>query len=65
MIIFIDLGNQISPKVKKFAFFNTVSDKFEEFDGCQCFDSINEFREYYTGNEFSRFLNLITKKWKR
>lgn len=61
MIRFIDLTGQIylDDEEKCFAFFDTVRDKFCEFSGCQQWDSIEEFKNDYTGDEVNRYLSLI------
>jgi hypothetical protein len=77
MIRFIDLSNQITGNIhddeediedRRFAFYNTVYDKFCEFDGSQDWDSIDEFISYFTTDkhnqyreDIDRFLGLIPK----
>lgn len=66
MIRFIDLTGQIylDDEEKSFAFFDTVRDKFCEFSGCQHWDSIDEFKDDYIGDELDRFLGLIPASFK-
>lgn len=65
MLRFIDLTGQIylDDEEKSFAFFDTVRDKFCEFSGCQQWDSIEEFKNDYTGDEINRYLSLIPQKF--
>ena len=56
MICFIDLGNQIDPMLegtKHFAWFDTVTDSFEEYDGEQTWESWEDFKEAYQNDERS------------
>lgn len=64
MIRFIDLTGQIylDEEEVSFAFYDTVRDKFCEFSDTQCWDSIEEFINDYTGEDIERFLRLIPKK---
>jgi len=63
MIRFIDLGLQTeNSKRDEFAFFDTITDKFLEFDNCQTWDNVDDFIFDYNrsrGDELQRFLNLI------
>lgn len=66
MIRYINLEGQIhnsNNKKQSFAFFDTITDKFCEFSGNQYWDSLDEFKEDYTGNDIDRFLNLIPKQY--
>lgn len=45
MIRFIDLGDQILEGEKMFAWYNTVTDTFEEYSGNQRWSSWEEFKE--------------------
>lgn len=51
MIRFVYIGDQICDGEKSFAFYNTVYDKFVEFDGVQVFDDVRDFDEYSEGHE--------------
>lgn len=42
MIRFVYIGDQIEEGAEQFAFFNTVTDKFINFDGEQVFDSVED-----------------------
>lgn len=42
-----------------FAFFDTVTNKFCEFSGNQYWDSIEDFKNDYTGDDIYRFVRLI------
>lgn len=48
MIRFIDLGEQICEGTREFAFFDTTTDTFMNFDGDQAFESWKEFVESHT-----------------
>ena len=63
MIRFIDLSNQIEEGINQFSFFDTVTDKFEEFSGSQTWETVYEFQEDYDGNNIDRYLDLIPLKW--
>jgi len=59
MIRFIDLTNQITEGTKEFAFYDTVTDKFVLFSGCQTWETIENFKQDYSGNQIDRYLSLI------
>ena len=77
MIRFIDLSNQITGDIhdadedyddRRFAFYNTVYDKFCEFNGSQDWDRIDDFirdfendKKNLYSNDLDRFLSLIPK----
>lgn len=63
MIRFIDLTNQITADTKEFAFFDTVVDKFKEFSDCQTWETIEDFKLDYEGDELERYLALIPDAW--
>ena len=74
MIRFIDLGDQILEGQREFAWFDTVTDTFEEVNGNQTWDTWEEFEEDYNADpnkhpldpEFrplSRYRGLFPKKW--
>lgn len=63
MIRFIDLGDQIIEGLNEFAFYDTVKDSFCTFSGNCTWESINEFKESYDGNDLLRFLSLIPDSW--
>lgn len=44
MVRFIDLGDQITTDgTEQFAWFDTITDEFMEFNGCQVWESWDEF----------------------
>ena len=51
MIRFIDLGDQILEGQKEFAWFDTVTDTFEEFNGNQAWETWEDFAEDYLVDE--------------
>lgn len=53
---FIDLRGQGT--CSRFAWFDTVSDTFEQHSGCQDWDTFAEFEADYTGAEIGRFRSL-------
>lgn len=61
---YIDLKDQIieGNEEKHFAFFCTVSCKFEEFSGSQEWVSVKDFIEDYFGTDIDRYLSLIPIK---
>lgn len=59
MIRFIDLSDQIIDGEKEFAFYDTVIDTFKIFSGCQTWDTIEDFKNDYVGEELERYLNKI------
>lgn len=68
MIIFIDLGNQIYPysDEKSFSFFCTITDQFKNFNGCETWNSIEDFIEDYDNEneDIQRYLNQIPDDFK-
>lgn len=64
MIRFVDLNDQIVEGVHEFAFYDTVTDTFVDFDGSQTFDSIKSFESYCPKEKQERFLKLISQKYK-
>ena len=74
MIRFIDLTNQImipyddNEIYREFAFFNTVNDRFCQFDGEQTWHTLKDFVEYFITDknnpyydELYRFINLLPR----
>ena len=65
MIRFINLTDQIDDDTFNFAWYDTIVDKFLEFNGYQVFDSWDDFKEEYEADKtinkpcFSRFLGLF------
>ena len=59
MIRFIYIGDQIMEGERDFAFFDTVTDTFLDFDGDQVFASIEEFEAAASGELLARCLGLI------
>lgn len=61
MIRFIDLRSQ--DVGRKFAFFDTVSDRFREFDAEQAWDCVADFKaafnESASADEIERFIRLM------
>jgi hypothetical protein len=52
MIRFVKIGNQINEDEDSFAFFDTVTDKFMEFDGEQVFEHLSDFVEIARNSEY-------------
>jgi hypothetical protein len=71
MIVFLNLKNQICEESNDFAFYDTVTNLIIEFDGCQVFDSLEDFKDSFlnskTHNEtnisFDRFISLIPEHY--
>jgi hypothetical protein len=78
MIRFIDLSGQITGNIhdeeedtedRRFAFYNTIYDRFCEFGGSQDWDSIEEFISYFTTDkrnqygDIDRYHGLIPKEF--
>lgn len=65
MVVYIHIGNQILSEDNSFSFYNTVTDRFFEFNGYQVFDSKEDFIDSYKDSEVSknyeleRFINKI------
>lgn len=59
MIRFIDIGDQILEGENHFAWFDTVTDTFIEFNGVQVFNGWDEFVSFYDGDELGRFAGLF------
>lgn len=53
---FVDIRNQGT--CHRFAFWDTVRDRFEEHDGCMAWDSFEEFELCYEGSELERYRAL-------
>lgn len=74
MIRFVDLGDQLTTGVApdndhSFAFWDTVTDCFVEFTGCYVFDSLRDFNETASTDEYSpelieRCRRKITEKFR-
>lgn len=45
MIRYVYIGDQITEGSKEFAFFDTITDRFLTFDGCQVFEGKEELKE--------------------
>jgi len=58
MLRFINLDNQIARGSKEFAWFDTVTDKFQEFNGTHVWNSWSEFVEDYDGEDLDRYKEL-------
>jgi hypothetical protein len=63
---FIYLKDEICSDVYEFAFYCTVKDEFEEFNGCQTWDDIKVFEQDMRKSgepeeQIQRRLNLIPK----
>lgn len=76
MIRFIDLGHQIDifEEESHFAFYDTMTDSFLSFGGCQVFTSLDDFAEAWDismgqgrPEDFCggihRFINLVPEKF--
>lgn len=63
MIRFIDISNQITEETPEFSFFDTVTEKFLEFNGKQTFEDAVDFILSFQGENIDRFLNLIPKEF--
>jgi len=55
MIRFIDLGDQILEGTKHFAWFDTVTDTFETYSYEQVWETWEDFKEAYQGDEQNPF----------
>lgn len=65
MIRFINIGFQIHEDVGYFSFYDTVTDKYLNFDGMYIFESEREFRVYATEDEIcERCCGLIPEIYK-
>ncbi len=65
MIRYIHIGGQITEGDNDFAWFDTVTDRFLEFNGTHVWGSWNEFtNDYGDGNiaKFLRFMALYPKR---
>ncbi|SHK69506.1 hypothetical protein [Epilithonimonas mollis] len=63
MIRFINIGDQIDDK-NRFAFYDTIVDKFCEFSGSQSWDNITDFEKDYIGDDIDRYRRLIHHNWR-
>ena len=65
MIRFVDLGDQITcDGTKEFAWFNTIVDRFIEFNGTHVWETWKDFEEDAEGDEdMDRFKRLFPKEW--
>ena len=52
MIRFISIGNQICDGCDSFAFYNTVTSQFINFNGSESFDDIDEFELFAKGEHY-------------
>ncbi|MDE5525679.1 hypothetical protein [Elizabethkingia meningoseptica] len=59
MIVYIDLKDQIIEGEDRFAFYDTITDSFCSFSGCQSWTNMDEFKMDYDGDEIDRFLSKI------
>lgn len=68
---FIDIGHQMyldDTEPKQFAFYCTVTDKFERFDDNDVWDSVIDFKKDYLssgGDEIERYISLIPDGFKK
>ncbi len=63
LIRFIDLRHHADDIGDRFAFWDTVTDRFVSDDmGCQAWTTIDEFVQGYQGDELDRFVGL-TPEW--
>ena len=72
MIRFIDLGDQILEDTRQFAWFDTITDTFETFNGSEAWDDWQEFEEDYKVEPqenigdmrpLERYKSLFPKEW--
>lgn len=63
MIRFINIGEQIDDK-NRFAFYDTVTDKFCEFSGSHSWDNISDFEKDFQGDDIDRYKRLINHNWR-
>ena len=56
MIRFVDVRGQ--GLQYRFSFWSTSSDSFRQFDGQQAWDTFDEFKEAYNGDELERYKSL-------
>lgn len=63
MIRFINIGSQITDDNNEFAFYDTTTDTFCSFSGSQKWDSVENFKQDFDGNDIDRFLRLIHHNW--
>jgi len=64
MIRFIDLGDQILEGTKSFAWFDTVIDKFETFNGCETWETWEKFEEDFKAEKF-HYTSKPLERYKR
>ena len=68
---FMDIGHQYyctNKYPKQFAFYCTIVDSFERFNGEDLWETANEFQEDYLadgGNNIKRYLALIPNEFKK
>ncbi|OPB87826.1 hypothetical protein [Elizabethkingia occulta] len=65
MIVYIDLKDQIIEGENRFAFYDTITDSFCSFSGCQSWSSVDEFKMDYDGDNIGRFICLIPPGYSR
>lgn len=68
MIRFINLTDQIIQNTHEFAFYDTVIDKFVEFNGSQNWDCLEDFVDDFNVDgrtEFMRYYNLMPEQLKK
>ena len=66
MMRFVDLGKQIGlgdDWWRQFAFYNTVSDRFVEFDGKQVWDSWEQFESCCDDAGLKERLKRLCPRW--
>ncbi len=66
---FIDMGDQITEGVRTFAWWDTITDRFETFLGSQKWESKESFTQdfecdYDCPPKLDRYLRLIPDDWK-
>lgn len=65
---FIDIGNQTEEAQegsKEFAFYDTVRGEFESHGGSMKWDSAEDFKLDYQGDEIERYLRLIPENFNK
>ena len=71
MIRFIDLGDQILEGQRQFAWFNTITDTFENYNGCEAWETWKEFEDDHNADpepihsmyHTERYKALFPKEW--
>lgn len=59
MLRFINLTGQITEGDHEFAWYDTIIDKFLEFNGIQTWSTWEDFEQDYDGDDIKRFKGLF------